>query len=152
MRDAYRLRQAQRPSLALQRLRLSAETDGVCTSPHIGKISWKYSTKPSPLSRTYEVLITNEAGGKPEAFILSPDLNVLAAGGVIPHIYRDKQCYAPDATCLCLYRIKRGDWNSRMLLANTVVPWVDLWLLFFEDWVVSKEWSGGGDHPVQTSE
>jgi hypothetical protein len=27
------------------------------------------------------------------------------------------------------------------------VPWTALWLFYFEEWLVSNEWKGGGEHP-----
>ena len=35
---------------------------------------------------------------------------------------------------------------------QTVVPWTSLWLFYFEDWLASNEWKGGGEHPPATSE
>ena len=38
-----------------------------------------------------------------------------------------------------------------MRLDQTVVPWTSLWLFYFEDWLSSDEWKGGGDtSPVPT--
>jgi hypothetical protein len=34
-----------------------------------------------------------------------------------------------------------------MLLDRTIVPWAVLWLYFFEEWLRSGEWLGGGEHP-----
>jgi hypothetical protein len=36
-----------------------------------------------------------------------------------------------------------------MMIANTIVPWSVLWLFYFEDWLCTGEWSGGGVHPEQ---
>jgi len=40
-----------------------------------------------------------------------------------------------------------GEWTTSKVLADTVVPWTSLWLLFFEEWLWSDEWKGGGIHP-----
>jgi hypothetical protein len=34
-----------------------------------------------------------------------------------------------------------------MRLDQTVVPWAILWLFYFEEWLTSNEWKGGGMHP-----
>ena len=34
-----------------------------------------------------------------------------------------------------------------MLLADTIVPWAAEWLMHYELWLVTGEWTGGGDHP-----
>ena len=34
-----------------------------------------------------------------------------------------------------------------MRVDQTIVPWTTLWLFYFEDWLSSDEWKGGGLHP-----
>ncbi len=34
-----------------------------------------------------------------------------------------------------------------MRISETIVPWVNLWLFFFEEWLISNDWKGGGVHP-----
>lgn len=36
-----------------------------------------------------------------------------------------------------------------MRIDQTVVPWTALWLFYFEDWLASGEWKGGGQHPPE---
>ena len=33
-----------------------------------------------------------------------------------------------------------------MPLANTIVPWVADWLYYYEVWLFTGEWEGGGIH------
>ena len=35
-----------------------------------------------------------------------------------------------------------------MRLDQTIVPWTALWLLYFEEWLFSDEWAGGGVYPA----
>jgi hypothetical protein len=58
-------------------------------------------------------------------------------GESLPHVYREGT--------LCLYR--KGEWSSAMLIANSIVPWASEWLLFYEIWLATGEWHGGGDWP-----
>jgi hypothetical protein len=44
------------------------------------------------------------------------------------------------------YLPRTGEWHDRRLLAETMVPWSLLWLLYFEEWLMSNEWKGGGVH------
>jgi len=37
-----------------------------------------------------------------------------------------------------------------MMLIETVIPWSFLWLFYFEEWLVSDVWSGGGVHAEAT--
>lgn len=40
------------------------------------------------------------------------------------------------------------EWTSEMPLAETIIPWASLWLFYFEDWLVTNGWKGGGEHPA----
>jgi hypothetical protein len=34
-----------------------------------------------------------------------------------------------------------------MYIADTIVPWAALWLVFYEYWLATGLWLGGGEHP-----
>ncbi len=34
-----------------------------------------------------------------------------------------------------------------MTLADTILPWASLWLFYYEVWLATGEWVGGGEHP-----
>jgi hypothetical protein len=112
-----------------------------CGQLRAGFLSWRYTATPSPLSRDYQVRIDFRQGGRPRIFVEAPDLHILAGGRRIPHLYQQK----PPR--LCLYLPKTYEWQSWMLLDQTVVPWTALWLFYFEEWLTSDEWRGGGTHP-----
>ena len=46
---------------------------------------------------------------------------------------------------ICLYRY--SEFNSSKLLANTIIPWAIEWLYYYELWLATGEWLGGGEHP-----
>ena len=48
---------------------------------------------------------------------------------------------------LCVYMPSTGEWHPSKALAATVIPWSIVWFGFFEDWVFTNVWSGGGIHP-----
>jgi hypothetical protein len=70
-----------------------------------------------------------------------PNLLELAGGRKLPHVYGQQ----PTELCLHLPRIR--EWSGEMRIDQTVVPWAALWLYYFEEWLVSDEWKGGGEHP-----
>lgn len=74
-------------------------------------------------------------------FIDSPDLHALADGRKLPHVYAD---HPPK---LCLYLPRAFEWGRHLRLDRTIVPWTGLWLFYFEEWLWSDEWKGGGVHP-----
>lgn len=93
------------------------------------------------MSRAYGLLLTYAAGGIPKVFVETPDIVALSLGRKVPHVYSE------DPLRLCLYWPKAREWTSDMLVDRTVVPWSYLWLFFFEDWLSTGEWRGGGVHP-----
>jgi hypothetical protein len=99
--------------------------------------------QPTPLSRQYGIRIAYQLDSLPRIVVDSPNLRELADGRRIPHVYEQ------DPARLCLYQPKRGEWTSRMLIDQTFVPWTALWLFYFEDWLTTNEWRGGGEHPPQ---
>ena len=97
--------------------------------------------QPTPVSRIYQAKLECDNYGHPDVFIESPDLRLLASGKPLPHVYNEEE------RKLCLYLPSSGQWNVNLLYVNTVVPWTSLWLMFFEEWLWSGEWQGGGEHP-----
>ncbi len=111
-----------------------------------GELVWTCDVHPTLLSRTYTVRIVYRQGRAPSAFVLEPDLNELAAGRPLPHVYGERP---PE---LCLYLPRACEWAPSMRLADTIVPWINLWLFYFEEWLLSNEWKGGGEHPKERNE
>jgi hypothetical protein len=108
---------------------------------HPGGFTWCYLTTPSAVSRDYGVRIEFKQGSRPEIFVDSPDLHSLSGGRRIPHLFEQR----PPR--LCLYLPRAGEWQSWMRLDQTIVPWTALWLFYFEEWLGSNDWKGGGIHP-----
>jgi hypothetical protein len=81
-------------------------------------------------------------GERPKVHILEPDLEAEAKvkDMRLPHVFSGAE--------LCLFRYAYGDWNSNMLLSVSVIPWVSEWLFFYEIWLATGNWEGGGEHPT----
>jgi len=97
--------------------------------------------RPSPLGRLYDVRIGYRKGDTPDVVITAPDLNDLARGRYLPHVYSAKPVR------LCLYDPQTDEWSPTVSFTDTIVPWTYLWLDYFEEWLVSDVWKGGGRHP-----
>jgi hypothetical protein len=132
-----------RPLTAAQQF-LNLRINPICAGTgtlHAGKLVWRYRTSPTPLSREYGVCIIYRLGDSPKVFVDQPDLSALAEGRRLPHVYEQKP------TRLCLYLPRTGEWVNTMRIDQTIVPWTALWLFYFEEWLVSDLWKGGGEHP-----
>lgn len=139
------MRIGQRRSLTAAQQYFSLSSSPICRGSgrlRAGQLTWRYLATPLPLSRDYEVRICFRQGSIPKIFVDSPDLQILAVGRRIPHLYEQKP---PQQ--LCLYLPKRHEWQAWMRLDETIVPWAALWLFYFEEWLESNDWKGGGEHP-----
>lgn len=101
---------------------------------------WEYSDRPTPLSREYLLRIEYKRGDVPRVFVKDPDISALAGDRQIPHVYR-------NPLHLCLYLPGSGEWDGTKRIDKTFVGWALVWLYYFEDWLSSDEWKGGGVHP-----
>lgn len=76
-------------------------------------------------------------------FVLSPNLLDLAAGRPLPHVYK----HDGKGTRLCLWFPRQNEWVPQMRLGETYIPWTAEWLNYFEEWLLTDVWAGGGEHP-----
>ena len=106
-------------------------------------LTWSGEVKPTGLSRKYTVRMTWSEGESPELFVDDPDLSLLAGGVRLPHVYDERPAR------LCLYLPGTGEFRQTDRLDLTVLPWTQLWLAYYEDWLARgcKDWQGGGEHP-----
>ncbi len=106
-----------------------------------GRLLWRQTLQPTPVSRDYYLRLRYAVTTFPEVVIEQPRLTDLAGKKPIPHLYKQ------DPPELCLFRPAREEWSAKRPLSETIIPWSALWLLYFEDWLACGEWHGGGEHP-----
>lgn len=104
-------------------------------------MTWFGEFMPSALSDTYRLKITYTTGKPPKVYIVSPKPLPLAEGAKrLPHTYS----YSNGKQQLCLFLPKAGEWNSSMFIATTIVHWAVQWMYYYEIWVTTGKWMGGG--------
>lgn len=103
---------------------------------------WEGEILPGPLCEWYRIRVVYRLKQPPRAYVLKPAL-VPDADGNIPHTYRDRfgRLYP------CLYLPRKHEWMDSMPIAETIVPWTALWLIYYEHWRATGDWLGGGEHP-----
>lgn len=112
----------------------------------VGAFSVECTVRPTSISREYRLRITYARNGAPMVFVLKPDLPELANNRSLPHVYSEQP------TRLCLYLPGAQEWSDGQLIARTILPWAILWLYYFEHWLATDQWEGGGEHPLNKSE
>jgi hypothetical protein len=98
--------------------------------------------QPSPLGATYKVEIRYKVGKRPEVRVLEPALVCREDADRIPHMFGQE--------CLCLYFPPANEWSGEMSLGHAIIPWISLWLYYYELWHATGEWLGGGHEPELT--
>lgn len=112
------------------------------------ELEFEFKVAPSEWGRTYDCVLRLTPDGRwPEVIVKSPCLQTLAGDRVLPHVYRHKGA----GTLLCLWWPKNREWTSQMKLSDTFIPWAIDWLWYFEEWLYTGEWAGGGEHPSGTA-
>lgn len=105
-----------------------------------GKIIVDIQLKPSKGSLKYSVRLIAKIGStNVDVFVMRPNIRELKKSFPIPHLY-------PNGS-LCLYYPDYNEWNPNDFWADTLIPWTCLWLYYFELWLATGKWLGGGIHP-----
>lgn len=133
------------PSLARRYAELQALAWPGSTLRLIGgrELRFEFNVAPTPLSRMYRCLLKLTVARPPELLVLDPNPRVLAGGRPLPHVYPHKGL----GTKLCLWLPKAHEWSAYMRLSETYLPWAAEWLDYFEEWLATDVWAGGGEHP-----
>ncbi len=95
--------------------------------------------KPTELSNEYLIRLVYVLGGLPEIKVIHPPLQSNSEGKSSPHLY--------EGDLLCVYHPRKNEWDSSKVIADTIIPWISLWLYYYEVWLATGVWKGGGEHP-----
>lgn len=102
--------------------------------------SWAATMTPTPLSGSYEIKLQYKLEKHPDVFVTS-NLELAEGKKSLPHVYSTEKQH------LCLYHRQAGQWHGGMWIHETIIPWVNEWLFFYEYWLLDGKWHGGGiDH------
>jgi hypothetical protein len=93
--------------------------------------------QPSPTNDKYTIRLFYDVPVRPQVRVLRPELKLAPGKTKLPHVFAGND--------LCLHVL--GDWRPDLRIAEFVVPWISLWLSFYEVWLATGEWFGGGHEP-----
>jgi hypothetical protein len=94
--------------------------------------------QPSATSDAYLVEIKYKIPVRPHVRILEPQLKLAQGHKKLPHVFAGND--------LCLY--SNGEWRPDLRISEYIVPWVSFWLYFYEVWLLTGLWLGGGHEPT----
>jgi hypothetical protein len=95
--------------------------------------------QPTPRSCWYSYEIKYWFRDNIKIFIREPLIKTEINGKKVEHLYKDGS--------LCLFFPKAKEIDSKKLIVDHIIPWISLWLFFYEIWLVTGNWKGGGIHP-----
>jgi hypothetical protein len=101
------------------------------------RLIWRQTVKSSPLGGRYLIEVRWLGVGKAHVLVVSPRISH-PEGKRIPHTYPD----IDGLVCMCLHLSE--EWSGRQSIASTVIYWAIEWLYYYELWVATGEWHGGG--------
>jgi hypothetical protein len=103
------------------------------------KFIWRGKLQPTALSAAYDVEMSCEQNDSPDVWVSVANAKNIES---IPHKYeadKDKR-----RVKVCLYLPEKYRWEWRFV--DTIIPWTIEWLYFYEIWLATGEWCGGGYH------
>jgi hypothetical protein len=93
--------------------------------------------RPTWLSDSYTFELVYHIPDRPKVYVISPSLRLPPGQSRQKHVFKDN--------ALCLY--SEGDWRPDLPIASHMVGWISEWLSFYEDWLATEQWLGGGHEP-----
>lgn len=126
-------------NLAMQAMLIQKYYDNWNCSIEKSKLICKGIIKPTELSGSYLVRISYKLKESPKVYLIKPPLQKNVKGEDAPHLYPNGR--------LCVYHPRFKEWDGSKSIAQTIIPWTSLWLYYYEVWLVTGEWKGGGEHP-----
>lgn len=98
-----------------------------------GQLTWEGTFQPTEAMDLYTLRLNAREGRAPDLFVTAPEL-VPDGAGRLPHVFA--------SGAICLHRA--GEWRPNMLFIETVIPWAEEWLFFYELWRADGVWRGDG--------
>ncbi len=135
---AFRMGSRRKVDMRFQKFMMQSAFPDFQCSVQGGSLVCTGKIQPTELSAVYSVRIECPPDGPPVARVIDPPLRSRSDTERVPHTYSDDRP--------CLYYPKRRDWTPERAIAQTVVPWLSLWLFYYEIWLTTGEWKGGGIH------
>ena len=103
----------------------------------------------------YKIKITIDNYGYYRCHIVDPQISY--ANGAPPHIYalnskKDEQNKVFKELNICLHLPKSGEYSTTSPIVETIISWAIKWTEFYELWLLTGIWYGGGEHVEDETE
>lgn len=125
--------------ILLQRISITKKFPETKCNVQVDRIIFELKFQPSPVSPFYKILINYPLYETIEVWACISNYDEIKDKN-IPHIYSKNPI--KKRLRLCLYygdEFKRG-----MSIVETLIPWTVEWLYYYELWLATGKWLGGG--------
>lgn len=101
---------------------------------------WEGVLKPTELSNEYNIRIIYKLKQRPKVILYGARAKDIEKDQKVPHTFkRDKNKYEIP---LCLHL--PDEFDGSKTITDTIIPWTIEWLFYYEMWLATGEWLGGG--------
>lgn len=98
--------------------------------------------KPTSLSREYNIKIICKETLRPQVILYGDKIEGIDREDFPHHFKIDKD---KQEVYLCLHLPYEFDYSY--FICDTIIPWAQEWLYFYEIWLSTGKWCGGGHAP-----
>ena len=109
------------------RTKYAAFEDGCCVAGGVGVPS------------AYHFVLERVKEGKHVDVFALDKLSLCEGEKGLPHVYNT------DKQHLCIYHRPSEEWNASHKITE-IIPWISEWFYYYENWLVTAKWLGGGIH------
>lgn len=102
--------------------------------------------QPSAFCEVYRIRIAYQKNLFIKIYVIDKILKIAHNRSKLPHVYNSKEQQ------LCLYSPSKKEWKSTQYIVTTIIPWASEWLFYYELWLSSGEWYGGGHNEYLNKE
>ena len=106
------------------------------------QLIWEGKIKPTSLSREYNIRIICNGTLRPQVILYGDKIEGIEREDFPHHFKIDKD--KPEVY-LCLHLPK--EFNYSYSIHDTIIRWTQEWLYFYEIWLSTGKWCGGGHTP-----
>lgn len=94
----------------------------------------------------YLIRLDYSVGRRPRVYMLEPEIDMSSSLEIHTFGKTYHGAYKRRLPELCLTYSKYKEWNETVLLTDSYIPWAIEWTEFYELWLLTGKWYGGGIH------
>ena len=95
----------------------------------------------------YMIRLDYYAKRRPDVYVVSPEIDMSCSLDIHTFGLKYHGAYKKELPHLCLTHYDSDKWNSSIMLTESYIPWAIEWTEFYELWLLTGIWYGGGIHP-----